>query len=326
MMALLDSDLLLLLLQELSISVHEVLSDLKIAQAVTTLNPVLQSSPTSTSTSTGNHRTTGNHITHCQRLNCQREIFEIYLSCSRCGYLCLNCASGGGDPSKGGCVEYHKQPEGCFRSENSNSSRNKNQFQCDVKCKLAGKKSGFEQEQDPGKMRCLIDDVSIHEKAECDSSRELPRYSSSNDFVELAPTFKNEKSMKSVKISFQEADQSCELKLSNSHHRGCDFNIHVKLPGEEKEHSSNIHDGEEKEHSSNIDHGEEKVRSSNISHGEEKERSSNIYHIHARGSKILLKSPLSHIKNTVKDMADLIICFYPDLQDDVTKILGKCSF
>ena len=318
MMALLDSDLLLLLLQELSVSVHELLSDLKIARAVTTLSPEVQSSPTSTSTgkhrTTGNNRTTGNHITHCQRLNCQREIFEIYLSCSLCGYLCLNCASGGGDPSKGGCVEYHKQPEGCFRSENSNSSRNKNQLQCDVKCKFAGKKSGFEQEQDPGKAKCLIDDVSIHEKAERDFSRELPPSSSSKNFVEFAPIIKNEKSMESQKISCQEADQACELKSSNSQYRDCDFNINVKLSGEEKEYSSNIDHGEEKEHSSNIDHGEEK------------EHSSNIYHIHAKGSKILLKSPLNHIKNAVNDMADLIISFYPDLQDDVTQILSKYSF
>ena len=330
MMALLDSDLLLLLLQELSISVHELLSDLKIARAVTTLSPEVQSSPTSTSTgkhrTTGNNRTTGNHITHCQRLNCQREIFEIYLSCSLCGYLCLNCASGGGDPSKGGCVEYHKQPEGCFRSENSNSSRNKNQLQCDVKCKFAGKKSGFEQEQDPGKVKCLIDDVSIHEKAERDFSRELPPSSSSKNFVEFAPIIKNEKSMESQKISCQEADQACELKSSNSHYRDCDFNINVKLSGEEKEYSSNIDHGEEKEHSSNIDHGAEKEHSPNIDHGEEKELSSNIYHIHAKGSKILLKSPLNHIKNAVKDMADLIISFYPDLQDDVTQILSKYSF
>ena len=281
MMALLDPDLLILLLQELSISVQELLSDLKIAQAVTTLEPALQPSPTSTV----------NNVTHCQRLNCQREIFEIYLSCSLCGCLCLNCASGGGDPNSGGCIEYHKQPERMHNSsrfQNNYSSRNESQFRFHEKCKSA-KMHGLEQAQDPLKVKCQIDDVSLNNEAESILRQELLQTMSSNDFAECPLTIDSLISMESANVKNKDVEDSGALKSSIANSRDCDVSYNRNISCEDKEHSLNV------------------------------------YHIHAKGSKILLKSPLHEIEKTAKDMSDLIINLYPDLQNEVIQILDKYS-
>ena len=87
---LLDPSFLLVILKELSLSDLNLQNDLKIALRMTKLMPQVEAVPS--------------NVSHCQRGNCRGEIFEIYVLCPACGFLCLNCASGGGDVNVGGCV------------------------------------------------------------------------------------------------------------------------------------------------------------------------------------------------------------------------------
>ena len=110
---------------------------------------------------------------------------------------------------------------------------------------------------------------------------------SSNDFAECPLTIDSLISMESADVNNKDMEEPGALKSSIANSRNCDVSYITNIPCEDEDNSSNV------------------------------------YHIHARGSKILLKSPLHEIEKTAKDMADLIINLYPDLQNEVIQILGK---
>jgi hypothetical protein len=87
-----NSCLLLTMLTELSVSIQELSSKLSIAQAATRMTAMQE---------TGD----GEAALHCGRKQCLMELFEAYVSCPKCGIICISCASGDGQANKGGCVE-----------------------------------------------------------------------------------------------------------------------------------------------------------------------------------------------------------------------------
>ena len=92
-----DSSLLLLFLKELNQSIEELQEDLRTATLTTGLKLGTEDA--------------GARILHCERTSCKMELFEAFVDCSKCGYICLQCAGGGGDATKGGClVETYKRP------------------------------------------------------------------------------------------------------------------------------------------------------------------------------------------------------------------------
>lgn len=87
-----NSCLLLVMLNEMSLSIQELSSKLSIAQAVTRVTAMQEPGG-------------GEAAVHCGRKQCLMELFEAYVSCPKCGIICISCASGDGQASKGGCVE-----------------------------------------------------------------------------------------------------------------------------------------------------------------------------------------------------------------------------
>ena len=86
------SCLLLVMLTELSVSIQELSSKLSIAQAATRLTAMQEPGG-------------GEAAVHCGREHCLMELFEAYVSCPKCGIICVSCASGDGQANKGGCIE-----------------------------------------------------------------------------------------------------------------------------------------------------------------------------------------------------------------------------
>ena len=286
---LLDSDLLLILLRELSLSVLELSNDLEIAKAVTALEPELQLPFDSNTKSI--------HILHCQRLNCQREIFEIYLSCPLCGYLCLNCASGGGSPDVGGCVEFHSQHEmRNVPSRSQNKIQKKNQSSIDRGVKYQILEHGVqspEQIHDDGNVPYEMNDSLLIEGTDQNISPG-PLQTSRNIINDL---FLSDHEF-AISVLDEKKDDSNLIKESTLHQNGVDI---------QNRNNSTI--------------GKTKIfcptRQGIVD-------LSDVYHIHAQGSKILMKSTLKDIQNSVKKMADLIIFLRPDLCSVVIDALGKC--
>lgn len=87
-----NSCLLLTMLTELSVSIQELSSKLSIAQAATRMTAIQEPGG-------------GEAAVHCGRKQCLMELFEVYVSCPKCGIICISCASGDGQVNKGGCIE-----------------------------------------------------------------------------------------------------------------------------------------------------------------------------------------------------------------------------
>ena len=107
--------LLLTMLTELSVSIQELSSKLSIAQAATRMTAMQEAGG-------------GEAAVHCGRKQCLMELFEAYVSCPKCGILCISCASGDGQVDKGGCVEpqhhisrKHSSPASSLSSSHSHS-------------------------------------------------------------------------------------------------------------------------------------------------------------------------------------------------------------
>ena len=97
-----DSSLLLLFLKELNQSIEELQEDLRTATLTTGLKLGTEDA--------------GARILHCERTSCKMELFEAFVECPKCGYICLQCAGGGGDATTGGCLgETHKRPSSMNR-------------------------------------------------------------------------------------------------------------------------------------------------------------------------------------------------------------------
>lgn len=90
-----DSCLLLLMLTELSISIQDLCGKLATAQQATGMGMTEAREPDSG----------GIDVTHCGRNQCLMELFEAYVSCPKCGIVCISCASGDGQENRGGCTE-----------------------------------------------------------------------------------------------------------------------------------------------------------------------------------------------------------------------------
>ena len=90
-----DSCLLLLMLTELSISIQDLSGKLAIAQQTIGMGMTEAREPDSGDAD----------VTHCGRNQCLMELFEAYVSCPKCGIICISCASGDGQENRGGCTE-----------------------------------------------------------------------------------------------------------------------------------------------------------------------------------------------------------------------------
>jgi hypothetical protein len=87
-----NSCLLLVMLTELSVSIQALSIKLSIAQAATRMTAMQEPGG-------------GEVVVHCGRKQCLMELFEAYVSCPKCGIICISCANGDGQANKGGCVE-----------------------------------------------------------------------------------------------------------------------------------------------------------------------------------------------------------------------------
>lgn len=100
-----DSSLLMLFLKELNQSIIELNEDLRTATITTGLKSEIEDA--------------GANILHCERTSCKMELFEAFVDCPKCGYICLQCAGGGSDATKGGCLGGRfKRPSSTHRLNN----------------------------------------------------------------------------------------------------------------------------------------------------------------------------------------------------------------
>lgn len=76
-----DCDLLLRLIYELILSIYSFEKDLTEASKITGLTPQQEAK--------------GSIVVYCELPNCKRELFEAYLDCSDCGFICLQCVTSG---------------------------------------------------------------------------------------------------------------------------------------------------------------------------------------------------------------------------------------